>query len=98
MLDIVMCAHTCVELRELHIAPQLLIQRNLEEIVQSPSLGIRLHSFVTHSVLQLSFNFVSFVIRIASTPIHPPLGVFQLVSELGALNLGLTILSQRSSY
>ena len=34
-----------------------LIQRNQEELVQSPSPGIRLHSLVTLSVLQLVFNF-----------------------------------------
>ena len=34
-----------------------LIQRNQEELVQSPSPGIRLHSLVTLSVLQLVFKF-----------------------------------------
>ena len=42
---------TCVEPRELYIAPQLLFKRNLEEIVQSPSPGIRLRSLVTLIVL-----------------------------------------------
>ena len=32
-----------------------LIQRNQEELVQSPSPGIRLHSLVTFSVLPFSF-------------------------------------------
>jgi len=27
-------------------------------------------------MLQLVFNFVSFIIRLANTPFHPPLGVF----------------------
>ena len=57
-LCLIMC-HTCVKPRELHITPQLLF---LEEIVQSPSPGIRLHYLVTHSVLQLSFNSASFAL------------------------------------
>ena len=46
-----------------------------EEIVQSPSPGIRLHSLVTLSVLQLVFNSASFVIRLALHLFTPPLGV-----------------------
>ena len=57
--------HTCVEPRELQITPQLLFKRNLEELVQSPSPRIRLHSLVTLSVLQLVFNSASFDIRLA---------------------------------
>ena len=68
------CPYLCWTKRASYITSTL----NLEEIVQSPSPGIRLHSLVTHSVLQLSFNSTSFVIRLASTHIHPPLGVFQL--------------------
>ena len=37
----------------------------IEEIVQSPSPGIRLHSLVTLNMLQLVFNSASFVIRLA---------------------------------
>ena len=42
-----------------------LIQRNQEELVQSPSPKIRLLSLVTLSVLQLSFNFHIIVHRLA---------------------------------
>ena len=37
--------HTCIQPRAI-VAPQILIQRNIEEIIQSPSPGIQLHSCV----------------------------------------------------
>ena len=55
-----------------------LIQRNQEELVQSPSPGIRLHSLVTLSVLQLVFNFHIIVHRLAVHLFTPPLGVLSL--------------------
>ena len=48
--------HLCLTTRASY-STSTLIQRNQGELVQSPSLGIRLHSLVTLSVLQLSFNF-----------------------------------------
>ena len=68
-LGLIVC-HTCVKPREFYIAPQL-----LEEIVQNPSSGIRLHSLITLSVLQFSFNSTSFVIRLALHLFTPSLGV-----------------------
>ena len=56
--------HLCLITRASY-STSTLIQRNLEEIVQSLSLGIRLHSLVTLSVFQLVFNSASFVIRLA---------------------------------
>ena len=65
MLGCVVCVpHLCLTKRASY-STSTLIQRNLEEIVQSLSPGIRLHSLVTLSVLQLVFfNSTSFVIRL----------------------------------
>ena len=48
--------HLCLTTRASH-STSTLIQRNQEELVQSPSPGIRLNSLVTLSVLQFSFKF-----------------------------------------
>jgi len=66
--------HLCWTKRSLH-STSTLIQRNLEEIVQSHSLGIQLHSLVTLSVLQFIFNSTLFVIRLAIHLFTSPLGV-----------------------
>ena len=49
-----------------------LIQRNQEELVQSPSREIRLHSLVARSVVAISFVIPHLVLRLALSPIHPP--------------------------
>ena len=46
--------HLCLTTRASY-STSTLIQRNKEELVQSPSPGIRLHSLVTLSALQFSF-------------------------------------------
>ena len=46
--------HLCLTTRASY-STSTLIQRNQEELVQSPSPGIRLHSLVILSVLQFSF-------------------------------------------
>jgi len=46
--------HLCLTTRALYSASTL-IQRNQEELVQSPSLEIRLHSLVALSVVAISF-------------------------------------------
>ena len=50
-----------------------LIQRNQEELVQSPSRGIRLHSLVVLSIVAISFVIPHLVFRLALSPIHPTL-------------------------
>ena len=54
-LVVIVCVpHLCLTTRASY-STSTLIQRNQEELVESPSPGIRLHSLVTLSVLQLSF-------------------------------------------
>ena len=48
--------HLCLTTRASYSASTL-IQRNQEELVQSPSPGIRLYSLVALSVVAISFNF-----------------------------------------
>ena len=61
MLGLFVCA-SLVFNHESSYSTSTLIQRNQEELVQSPSPGIRLHSLVALSV----------------THIHPPLGVLSI--------------------
>ena len=56
--------HLCLTTRASY-STSTLILRNQEELVQSPSPGIRLHSLVTLSVLRFSFNFRILFIRLA---------------------------------
>ena len=56
--------HLCLTTRASY-STSTLIQRNQEELVQSPSPGIRLYSLVTLSVLHLVFNFRILFIRLA---------------------------------
>ena len=51
-----LCASLVLTTRASYSASTL-IQRNQEELVQSPSRGIRLHSLVALSVVEISFNF-----------------------------------------
>ena len=65
-----------------------LIQRNQEELVQSSSPGIRLHSLVIISVLlccHLSFNFRILFIRLAVHLFTPPLGVLTTINHSSRL-------------
>ena len=64
MLGIVCVSYLCSTKITLH-SISTLIWMNFEEIVQSPSPGIRLHSLITLSVLQFIFNSALFVIRLA---------------------------------
>ena len=74
------CSHL-YSTKRAKVAPQLLIYRNLEEIVQSPSPGIRLHSLVVLGVFSIivlvciiSFNSTFVLYQISLSPI-PPLQV-----------------------
>ena len=64
-------------------------------LVQSPSPGIRLHSMVTLSMLQFSFNSVLFVIRLAYTD-SPPLGVLTISIRAYAPDIWFSHLGVRS--
>ena len=66
------CLLTLVFNQESHSGTSTLILRNLEEIVQSPSPGIRLHSLVTHSVLQLNFKILYHLSYISQYTYSPP--------------------------
>jgi len=69
---------------------------NLEEIVQNPLPGIQLHSLVTLGVLQLVFNFASFVIRLAIHLFTLPLGVFSIGIRAYAPDIRFNHLGVRS--
>ena len=71
------CPYLCLTKRALH-RTSTLIQRNSEELVQSPSPGIQLHSLVTLSVLQFNFNFRILFIRLAVHLFTPSLGVLTI--------------------
>ena len=74
-LVVIVCVpHLCLTTRASY-STSTLIQRNQEELVQSPSPRIRLHSLVTLSVLQLVFNFRILFIRLVVHLFTPPLGV-----------------------
>jgi len=51
--------HLCLTTRASYSASTL-IQRNQEELVQSPSPGVRLHSLVALSVVAISFLIFAF--------------------------------------
>ena len=89
MLDIVcVCPHLYWTKRASYNTSTL----NLEEsrgVVLEPFTGNSGSLLVTHSVLQLSFKFRIFCPRLASTPIHPPLGVFQIFESV--LKRSLTV-------
>ena len=53
-LDCLCVPHLCLTTRASYSASTL-IQRNQEELVQSPSRGIRLHSLVALSVVAINF-------------------------------------------
>ena len=69
--------HLCLTTRASY-STSTLIQRNQEELVQSPSPEYRLHSLVTLSVLQFSFNFRILFIRLVVHLFTPPLGVLTI--------------------
>ena len=66
-----LCAHACVHKRVIE-APQLLLQRNLEQQLQSPSPGTQTHSWLHFVCQQLIFKFHIICYYISTTPIHPP--------------------------
>jgi len=68
----------------------------LEEIVQSPSPGIRLHFLVTLSVLYFSFNSALFVIRLA-IHLFAPLWVYLHGEPVTVLALLVTVLMERAT-
>ena len=76
ILDIVcVCPHLCWTKRPSYSTSTF----NLEEsrgVVSEPFMGNSGSLLVTHSVLHLSIKFRIIFPRLASTPIHPPLGVF----------------------
>ena len=84
------CAHTCVEPRELLIAPQLLIQRNHEEQLQSPSWRIQTHSWLHIVCQQISFKFRIICPRLASIPIPLSLSALSIGIRPSAPDIGLT--------
>jgi len=69
--------HLCLTMRASY-STSTLIQRNQEELVQSPSSKIRLHLLVTLTVLQLSFNFCIIDHRLAVHLFTLPLGVLSV--------------------
>ena len=77
---IVVCASLILNHKSFtqHLNP---FKGNQEELVQSPSRGIRLHLCVVLSVLQNLHQLPyleHLVSRLALTPIHPPLGVLSI--------------------
>ena len=87
--------HLCLTKRASY-STSTLIQRNSEELVQSPSPGIRLHSLVTLSVLQLSFNFRIIVHRLVVHLFTPPLGVLSIGIRAYAPDIRFNHLEVRS--
>ena len=73
-----------------------LTQRNQEELVQSPSPGIRLHSLVTLSVLQLVFKFRIICHRLALHLSPPPLGILSIGIRSYAPDIRFNHLGERS--
>ena len=87
-LDLVVC-HTCVKPRELHIAPQLLLEKFRGD---SPEPFTRNSAilFGYTKCVAISFDSALFVIRLAIHLFTPLYAYFQLVSEPTLLILGLT--------
>ena len=69
-LDCLCVPHLCLTTRASY-STSTLIQRNQEELVQSPSPEIRLHSLVALSVVAIKFLIFAFCSRLPISPIHP---------------------------
>ena len=73
-----LCAHTCIESRELLIAPQLFSLEESRRVVPKPFKGNSGFLLITYSVLTIKFIFRIISTRLTCTSIQPPLGVLSI--------------------